>query len=76
MSGHSPMLRRETQYPVRFSVALSRETAARIERASRACGIVRAVIVRRAIEAGFDEAVEALERELDGSGSTQGGGGA
>ena len=48
---------------MRFSVAVSREVAERVDTASRECGFVRSVVVRRAVEAGLEAAVAEL-REI------------
>ena len=55
---------RESRYPERLTVLVSRSMALRIRAYSDNLGVAESVIVRRALSAGLKSAIASVRREL------------
>ena len=63
--------RREPRYEARFNIGLDPSVAARIREASDRYGVAQSVIVRRAIGAGLDKALDAIRKQAAGRAETR-----
>ena len=56
--------RRNPRYEARFNVGLEAGPARRIRQASDRYGVAEAVIIRQAIDAGLDRAIDAVRKQV------------